>query len=112
MLCRPQRWFLGELAAAMLQGIQQFGERLGRLEEAHVQGAPVPAPAMPPPSPPPGMGHPLASAKPATRSGLSSARPIAPACVGAGPQFGANVGVQYSRGLLSPRDGAGMRNYQ
>eukprot|EP00971_Amphidinium_carterae_P051090 1005860-Amphidinium_carterae.1 len=105
---------VGELAAAMLQGIQQLGERLGRLEDAHAQGLPGVASVLPPPAPPPAVAHTSASARPPIRPGLASARPIAPACVGAGPQFGANVGVQYTRGLLSPspREGAGVRSYQ
>eukprot|EP00971_Amphidinium_carterae_P049378 973154-Amphidinium_carterae.2 len=92
---------VGELASALLQGMQQLGERLGRLEDAQKGVAPPMAP------PPPLPGRVAFGSAPQSRPGIASARPIASACAGAGPQFGANVGSGLNpRGLLSPREGA------
>eukprot|EP00971_Amphidinium_carterae_P324479 6448577-Amphidinium_carterae.1 len=95
---------VGEIASALLQGMQQLGDRLSRLESQGITAAPTLH------SPPPCLsGSTMGAARPVP------ARPIAPACVGAGPQFGASVGAQLlpgGRGLLSPREGAGLRSYQ
>eukprot|EP00971_Amphidinium_carterae_P330700 6463869-Amphidinium_carterae.1 len=96
---------VGEVASILLSGLQQLGERMNQLE----QRAQSPAPLR---SPPP------ASRGSATLTGVGqrghvSARPIAPPVLGAGPQFGGVIGSQMlKKGLLAPKETAGMRSYQ
>eukprot|EP00971_Amphidinium_carterae_P319228 6345207-Amphidinium_carterae.1 len=100
---------VGELAAALLTGMQQLGDRLSRLEGGQALSAsPL---RSPPPAPKATTPLGMASAR------ASVAKPIAPSQpplkAGASPQFGGLIGGQLlERGLLTPKASAATRSYQ